>query len=72
MLAAQLLWLVASFITVAADAGILFVVGMSHSGLSAKDLLQLNTLFSVILALYVAVACLAWKLLPARQPLHAA
>jgi HEAT repeat protein len=70
MLAAQLLWLVAALLTVAADAGILFAVGMAHSGLSVKDLMQLNTLFGVILALYVAVACLGWWLLPRRLPVR--
>ena len=67
MLTAQLLWLVAALSTVALDAGILFMVGVAHVGLSEKDLMQLNIIFSVILALYAAVACLGWKLLPARS-----
>lgn len=68
MLAAQLLWLVAALSTVALDAGILFMVGVAHVSLSEKDLMQLNIIFSVILALYAVVACLGWKLLPARSP----
>ncbi len=67
MLAAQLLWLVAALSTVALDAGIVFMVGLAHVGLSEKDLMQLNIIFSVILALYGAVACLGWKLLPATS-----
>ena len=65
MLAAQLLWLVAALLTVAANAGIVFVVAVSHVGFSEKDLMQLNAIFSVILVLYAAVAYLGWKLLPA-------
>jgi hypothetical protein len=67
MLAAQLLWLVAALATITLDASIVFAVALSHSGISEKDLTQLNIIFSVILALYVVIACLAWKLLPARS-----
>jgi len=68
LLAAQLLWLVAALLTVALDGGIVFMVGVAHVGLSVKDLMQLNTVFSVILASYAAVTYLCWKLLPARSP----
>jgi hypothetical protein len=68
MLTAQLLWLVATLCTITADAGILFVVAVSHVGLSVKDLMLFNTVFSVILALYAAFTFLGWKLLPARSP----
>jgi hypothetical protein len=64
MLAAQLLWLIAALSTVAVNAGIVFIVAVSHVGFSEKDLMQLNAIFSVILVLYAAVACLGWKLLP--------
>ena len=67
MLAAQLLWLVAALSTVVLDAGILFAVALAHSGISEKGVMQLNIIFSVILALYLAFACLSWKLLPARS-----
>lgn len=65
MLAVQLLWLVAALATIALDASIVFAVALSHSGLREKDLMQLNTIFSVILALYAVIAYVAWKLLPA-------
>jgi HEAT repeat protein len=67
LLCAQLLWLLAALLTVALDSGLVFIVAISHVGLSIKDLLQLNTLFSVILASYTAVAYLCWKLLPAAK-----
>jgi HEAT repeat protein len=67
LIAAQLLWLVAALLTLVLDGGIVFMVGLAHVGLSEKDLMQLNTVFGVILASYAAVACLGWKLLPARK-----
>ena len=67
LIAAQLLWLVAALLTLALDAGIVFAVGVAHVGLSIKDLMQLNTVLSVILAFYAAVTYLGWKLLPARS-----
>ena len=67
LLSAQLLWLLAALLTVALDCGLVFIVAISHVGLSIKDLMQLNTLFSVILASYAAVAYLCWKLLPAAK-----
>jgi hypothetical protein len=68
LLAAQLLWLVAALLTLVLDAGIVFAVGVAHVGLSIKDLMQLNTVFSVILVSYAAATYLGWKLLPARSP----
>ena len=67
MLAAQLLWLVAALSTVALDAGIVFVVALAHVGFSEKGVMELNIIFSVILAVYGAVTWLGWKLLPARS-----
>jgi hypothetical protein len=67
LLAAQLLWLVAALVTLVLDAGIVFAVGVAHVGLSVKDLMQLNTVFGVILASYAVVTYLGWKLLPARS-----
>ena len=66
LLAAQLLWLLAALLTVALDGGIVFIVALSHVGFSEKDLMQLIGVFSVILASYVVVTYLSWKLLPAR------
>ena len=67
MLAAQLLWLVAALAAIALDAGIVFAVALAHSGISEKDLTQLNIIFGVILALYAVIAYLGWKLLPPRS-----
>jgi HEAT repeat protein len=67
MLAAQLLWLVATLLTVAVDGGLVFMVAVAHVGLSIKDLVFLNTLFSGVLALYAVAIFLGWKLLPARS-----
>ena len=67
LIAAQLLWLVAALVTVVLDGGLVFIVAVSHVGLSIKDLMQLNTVFSVILVSYTAIAFLGWKLLPASS-----
>jgi hypothetical protein len=67
MLAAQLLWLIAALGAVALDAGIVFLAALSHSGFSQKDLMLLNTIFGVILAVYAALSYLGWKLLPASS-----
>lgn len=67
LLAAQLLWLVAALLTLALDGVIVFSVAIAHVGFSIKDLIELNTVFGVILASYAAVSYLGWKLLPARS-----
>ena len=68
LLAGRLLWLVAALLTVALDGAIVFMVALAHVGLSVKDLVQLNSVFGLILASYATVTCLGWKLLPARSP----
>jgi hypothetical protein len=68
LLAALGLWLVATLLTVALDGGLVFIAALSHVGLSVKDLVQLNTVFGVILAAYAALTYLGWKLLPAGTP----
>jgi hypothetical protein len=55
----------AALLTVTLDGGIVFMVALSHSGPSIQDLMQLNTVFTVILAAYAAVTYLGWKRLPA-------
>jgi HEAT repeat protein len=68
LLVAQLLWLIATLLTVALDGGLVFMVALAHVGLSIKDLMQLNTVFGGILAFYAAATYLGWKLLPDRSP----
>ena len=64
MLAAALLWVLATVATVVVLAGILFVLAMAHRGISERDLIQLNLVFGTILAFYVAAGFLCRRLLP--------
>ncbi|MGB5177305.1 MAG: HEAT repeat domain-containing protein, partial [Gammaproteobacteria bacterium] len=67
LIAAQLLWLIAALATIVLDSGLVFIVAVAHVDLSIKDLMQLNTVLSVILASYAAITYLGWKLLPASS-----